>query len=453
MGLYGFAGPASVPQVVAAIEKAGMGDRVTADPNYLVGLLGQSACGSAHGVRPSPFEIEGSAHGVRPSPVGHASEQAASAVLFSDQWAFRQIGLYRPPAETVSFSESLPTGSKVRVGVFDTSPFCSFTGNAPCPITAELGANYGMAPPWDLELHFPPIPVMTPIPKLVDSDIRDHGLFVSGLIHAIAPEADIQLIQVLDEHGCGRLFNLNEALFTFIAAMVNERDSLDGAVINLSLGLQKPRTDVEVEEGEDASQATPAPESTPIAPKKIVIDADKTVLVEDTVESLQQAIELAHERGAVVVSASGNDSWVGDAPLSPHLPAAYPSVIGVAGTNIKRERSCFSNWGDVSAPAGDGVYDEELKKEVKEKEGIETTACRPRSIVMVPARVRSLALSTTSREATPTGPVPPSPHRWSAGWQPWSWMRGPLASLWRPTGYPQTTSLKRSAAAHLLATV
>jgi subtilisin family serine protease len=40
--------------------------------------------------------------------------------------------------------------------------------------------------------------------------------------------------------------------------------------------------------------------------------------------------------------------------LSPHLPAAYPSVIGVAASNTSRERSCFSNWADVSAPGGEG---------------------------------------------------------------------------------------------------
>ncbi len=112
----------------------------------------------------------------------------------------------------------------------------------------------------------------------------------------------------------------------------------------------------------------------------VYIDKDLTVLVEDKVESLQNAINVAHERGIVVVAAAGNDSGKDSIPLSPHLPAAYPSVIGVAGSNIGRQRSCFSNWGDVSAPAGDGGKNPDLLKKLKEAYGddqVQGSDCMP----------------------------------------------------------------------------
>ena len=60
---------------------------------------------------------------------------------------------------------------------------------------------------------------------------------MAGLIRAVAPGSEIRLIRVLNEHGCGDLFTLNKALFRFIADMETEPRTLDGTVINLSLGL------------------------------------------------------------------------------------------------------------------------------------------------------------------------------------------------------------------------
>ena len=49
--------------------------------------------------------------------------------------------------------------------------------------------------------------------------------------------------------------------------------------------------------------------------------------------------------------------------LSPHYPAQYPSVIGVSASNALRQRSCFSNWGDIAAPGGDGGPGSDLAKQ------------------------------------------------------------------------------------------
>jgi subtilisin family serine protease len=173
------------------------------------------------------------------------------------------------------------------------------------------------------------------------TDVGDHGLFVAGLIHAVAPGSDIRLIRVLNKYGCGDLFTLNKALYYFIDKMEEERGTLDGTVINLSLGVLKPVSD-------DA-------ESTDV--ELMSTDDSTEVLAKDTVESLRAAVLLAHSRGAVVVAAVGNDSYAEGRLWPPQIPARYPFVIGVGGSNVYRERACFSNWGDVSAPSGDARSD------------------------------------------------------------------------------------------------
>lgn len=67
---------------------------------------------------------------------------------------------------------------------------------------------------------------------------------------------------------------------------------------------------------------------------------------------LKNAVNDAHERGAVVVAAAGN---TGDRTVN--YPAAYPNVIAVTATTASDERARFSSYGgwvDVAAP-GRGI--------------------------------------------------------------------------------------------------
>jgi hypothetical protein len=384
---------ARMAEVLRAFEEARRGEyAVYADPNYFTGILGQSSCGSPHGIGPSPHGIGPSPHGIGPSPVpgsGPGAIHAGAAELFRTQWAFEHIGFSPWPSGTVLTGDP-PNGAGVLVGVLDTSPF----SGAP-EFTFE--ARHGVSPPWTLELEYPQLWPLQPSGQVQREDISDHGLFAASLIHALAPESKIQLVRVLDEWGCGTLFDLNAALFRFIAQVHENGDDLDGAVINLSLGLQRPYTDtavappVEEEAGmgsaepkqrvvdgitgtwtrrydlEEKDQAKSFETTVPPTRTAIYIDENVTVIVEDTVDSLQAAVALAHERGIVVVAAAGNDSGRDRLPRPPQLPAAFPSVIGVAGTNISRTRSCFSNWGDVSAPAGEGGPNPALMRELEDK--------------------------------------------------------------------------------------
>jgi parallel beta-helix repeat protein len=70
-------------------------------------------------------------------------------------------------------------------------------------------------------------------------------------------------------------------------------------------------------------------------------------------ELLHEAVKYAHDHGALVVAAAGND-----ATNAKSYPAAYDEVVAVAATDQHDREASFSNWGDwikLSAP-GVGIY-------------------------------------------------------------------------------------------------
>ena len=65
---------------------------------------------------------------------------------------------------------------------------------------------------------------------------------------------------------------------------------------------------------------------------------------------IQQAMQYANSKGAVVVCAGGNNGESGNAPM---YPAAYPEAIAVAAVDTDLSHPSFGNTGsylDVSAP-------------------------------------------------------------------------------------------------------
>jgi subtilisin family serine protease len=235
-------------------------------------------------------------------------------------------------------------GNDVRVAVFDTSPFdVPDNGTSVEPIA-------WVTPLLTLTVRHPEL---VPAPNCPGRDRRDpcidrekqdisnHGLFVAGLVHAVAPHSEIHLIRVLEDDGCGDLFAIGSAIDSFIEETLDEKGTLKDTVINLSLGVHQP----------------PNPETFGL-PKEVV--------------SLQHTIQRAIEHGAVVVAAAGNDSYITPTKaISMEIPANDPPVIGVAASNTERKRGCFSNEGDIAAPGGDGINlpggDEENSCEVPGK--------------------------------------------------------------------------------------
>ncbi|RUA18171.1 MAG: hypothetical protein DSY55_00710 [Clostridia bacterium] len=229
---------------------------------------------------------------------------ARTTNIFYNQWAFGPDGAQAK----VGMNAPAPAGKGVRVGVFDASPF---------PVTFSR-VTLNMSPDLTLALHHPiPGGAYMPGPH---GNAADHGLFVAGLIHALAPAAEIHLIRVLDDAVQGDLFTLLAALTTFISEVRTDKKALCGAVINLSLGLK-------------GSAGAPA---------------------SGTALTLHLVLDAAARHGIVVTAAAGNDSAGETPPLGPQIPAAWPHVIGVGASNRAGKRACFSNTGDVLAPGGDG---------------------------------------------------------------------------------------------------
>lgn len=139
-------------------------------------------------------------------------------------------------------------------------------------------------------------------------DGNGHGTHVAGIAAAmtnntrgvagIAPLASILPVRVLDNNGSGLLSDIANG----IIYAVNQ----GAQVINLSLG--------------GAQGAT----------------------------TLQNAIDYAWSRGAVIVAAAGNNGV-----STPTYPANYSNVIAVASTDSADRKSSFSNYGrwvEVAAP-------------------------------------------------------------------------------------------------------
>jgi hypothetical protein len=317
--LYAFpdgeaAGGETVLKLATAINDTAreLGLTVAADPNYILG---------------NPWIIEGSP--VPAQAVGTGAGGGATA--FRDQWALGGgpgIGLLQNGARSVP-----ETGQGVRVGIFDTSPFA-----APGPQTIS-GTQLTLT-----ALH--PLPAAT-IPSTHGRDVGDHGLFVAGLVNAVAPDSEIQLIRVLNSEARGDLFTLNREIANFVTAT---RQANLPAVINLSLGVRSP--------------SGPAP-------------------LRDIV-ALNEVISRTVGAGVVVVAAAGNDSGPTTVGAM-QSPAVFPGVIGVAASGAGAARACFSNTGDLAAPGGDG-----------------DATCQPRTCTTDPtACVISLTRSPTPSPAEP----------------------------------------------------
>ena len=268
---------------------------VMADANYKTGR----ALGEVSG---DPTSTEG-------FTLGEVGGAAAGIDAFYKQWALQScannivgIELFDDNGNRTVAAE----GKDVLVAVFDTSPF------------AEHQLIFDAA----LELLAPQQTAVTNNNLPGVPDARDHGLFVASLIDAVAPQSKIQLIRVLDNSNRGTLATLVQAIQDFIAeqeaAGSNSEKPLAGAMINLSLGVH----------------ATP--------------DKD---WVGPPIPTLYCVLNEAHEKGAVIIAASGNDSSQGLQP--PQFPAAYGFVIDVGASNNQGSRSCFSNHAEIHAPGGE----------------------------------------------------------------------------------------------------
>jgi hypothetical protein len=324
----------TVEDVIADINAVARGNaenslaptyNVSADPNYLTRLSDLTG-------DPCADPADGGSGGGRPFGGPGLGDPKEAQDAFMSQWAFDNRGIKFTSWSSLPSSKEL-TGRYVSVGVFDTSPY-----RITLPFLKWIGI--GLPTPlwftnWDAG---------------GTTMVSNHGLFVSELIHGIAPKSRIQLIRVLNENGCGDTWMLNKGFERYKSRMSAWSGRMDNVVINMSLGIRVKAKEASEEENED-------------------------------LETLKTLITQADGMGAIIIGAAGNDSPGKDEdgtiidPMPMQIPASYDNVMGVGATDKAGERACYSNQGDVSAPGGQGG-----KIEMKNEDGImETYDCVSRA--------------------------------------------------------------------------
>lgn len=161
---------------------------------------------------------------------------------------------------------------------------------------------------------------MNGIPDGIPDDQHGHGTHVAGIAAAVTNNgvgvagtswgARIMPLRVLDDEGNGNGAD--------IAAAINWAQTHGAKVANLSLG-------------------------GPYIPP-------------DDARMLQEAIDVAHSAGLLIVAAMGNKNT-----STAYYPAAYANVLAVSATNEYDSKATYSNYGiynDIAAPGGYyvGIY-------------------------------------------------------------------------------------------------
>jgi hypothetical protein len=162
-----------------------------------------------------------------------------------------------------------------------------------------------------------------------DYDMSDHGLFIAGIIHSIAPKAKIHLYEVLNSQGVGDLMSIAHGFLRVLNSFPGEL-----LVVNSSLTFRSPRLNHPISGLEPAFMAKIIKDGAKLNEVKLLTPE---LLTEDGKEWLarQGAViewicDQLYHRGSRVIAAAGND-WGPESFTRPDpgLPAGFDSVLGV----------------------------------------------------------------------------------------------------------------------------
>ncbi len=192
-------------------------------------------------------------------------------------------------------------------------------------------------------------------PPEVTLRMDDHGLFITGIIHDIAPNAEINLIRVLNGYGVTNHHAMIHALTRLPYLLDNDKQRL---IVNLSMGLAIPpgvemirlwmHETYEMLGGNGNRDLTP---ETALAALQGDDRATLKGILDDLHAALKDIIDwLTTHPQVLVVAAAGNDNrFFGQRALrpEPRWPARYDGVLSVAAVGLSGQPAEYSNRGDV----------------------------------------------------------------------------------------------------------
>lgn len=172
--------------------------------------------------------------------------------------------------------------------------------------------------------------------------MRDHGLFIAGIIHTIAPEATLHLYEVLNPYGVGSLQTIAQGL----QKVLQNPEIKDGnpLIINCSFMLGIP-----VKRGDSYDW------------EKFYRDFPQEFQNLETLQQISKSTQeifdnVASRKNTTIVAAAGNDAH-DDIRPDARYPAAFDTVIGVGALPQtlnqvigQYKAASYSNLSDVPVP-------------------------------------------------------------------------------------------------------
>jgi hypothetical protein len=165
-------------------------------------------------------------------------------------------------------------------------------------------------------------------------NMADHGLFSAGIVHSIAPQAALHLVEVLHPYGAGDVDTIVRALWR-----IAFRPSRQPLVINMSLGVNIPQPDYLQAMGANGLNWKQ-------------LDED---LSHRMCWPLQWVCDVLRAQGVLLVAAAGNDADGSDYHPYTRYPAAFDSVLGVGALTADDRPAPYSNRADVAYSSDAGM--------------------------------------------------------------------------------------------------
>ncbi len=224
----------------------------------------------------------------------------------------------------------------------------------------------------------------------------DHGLFVAGIVHDVAPGAQIECIRVLDEYCVGDTEALINAL-NYIASRMVDGGDLHGQPVVINTSLILPQ--------EKYAQA-------------LGLNVDTTASDTAAYAAVLSAVQNVTGNNAILVGSAGNDADIRNNPNSLRHGALYPAgfandpyditgVIPVGAVDANGKPTSYSGY---PGPHGVATFGGEVP--------VVTTSPTDGSVTVDASQaVRGIYSATTYPPLVAGGPSEPDPN--TNGWAYW----------------------------------